>query len=189
LREFQQAGLVDEHHTINHGNNLPDASWELIRSAGMTVNACPRSDAQWALGPASMGLQDALDHGVRPGLSVDNETAYSTDLFTEMRVAFHLQRWTIHSARSRQDPKLPALLTVRDMLEFATIRGAQNAALDRKIGTLTPGKEADIVAIRADDINTMPLTNAISSVVSHAHAGNVDTVLIAGEIRKWRGSS
>jgi 5-methylthioadenosine/S-adenosylhomocysteine deaminase len=187
LREFQQAGLVDGHHTINHGNNLPDASWELIRSAGMTVNACPRSDAQWALGPPSMGLQDALDHGVRPGLSVDNETAYSTDLFTEMRVAFNLQRWTIHSARSRQEPKLPALLTVRDMLEFATIRGAQNAALDRKIGTLTPGKEADVVAIRADDINMMPLTNAISSVVSYAHPGNVDTVLIAGEIRKWRG--
>ncbi len=73
------------------------------------------------------------------------------------------------------------------MLEFATLRGAQNAALERKIGTLTPGKEADIVAIRADDINTMPLTNAVSTVVSYAHAGNVDTVLIAGEIRKWRG--
>jgi len=65
--------------------------------------------------------------------------------------------------------------------------GAQNAALDRKIGTLTPGKEADVVAIRADDINMIPLTNAISSVVSYAHPGNVDTVLIAGEIRKWRG--
>ena len=79
------------------------------------------------------------------------------------------------------------MLTVRDMLEFATVRGAQNAALDRKIGTLTPGKEADVVAIRADDVNTMPLTNAVSTVVSYAHAGNVDTVLIAGEIRKWRG--
>jgi cytosine/adenosine deaminase-related metal-dependent hydrolase len=133
-----------------------------------------------------MGLQDALDHGVRPGLSVDNETAYSTDLFTEMRVAFHLQRWAIHGARARQEPRVAELLGVRDLLEFATIRGARNAALDHKIGTLTPGKEADVVAIRADDINTMPLTNAIGSVVSHAHAGNVDTVLIAGEIRKWR---
>ena len=134
-----------------------------------------------------MGLQEALNHGIRPGLSVDNETAYSTDLFTEMRVAFHLQRWTAHGARARQEPNPPAPLTVRDMLEFATLRGAQNAALERKIGTLTPGKEADIVAIRADDINTMPLTNAVSTVVSYAHAGNVDTVLIAGEIRKWRG--
>jgi 5-methylthioadenosine/S-adenosylhomocysteine deaminase len=187
LREFQQAGLLDERRTINHGYGLPDASWELIRAAGISVNACPRSDAQWALGSASMGLQEALNHGIRPGLSVDNETAYSTDLFTEMRVAFHLQRWTAHGARARQEPNPAALLTVRDMLEFATLRGAQNAALERKIGTLTPGKEADIVAIRADDINTIPLTNAVSTVVSYAHAGNVDTVLIAGEIRKWSG--
>ena len=187
LREFQQEGLLDERHTINHGYGLPAASWELIRGAGISVNACPRSDAQWALGSASMGLQEALNHGIRPGLSVDNETAYSTDLFTEMRVAFHLQRWTAHGARARQEQNPPAVLTVRDMLEFATVRGAQNAALDRKIGTLTPGKEADVVAIRADDVNTMPLTNAVSTVVSYAHAGNVDTVLIAGEIRKWRG--
>lgn len=151
LREFQQAGLLDERHTINHGYGLPDTSWDLIRGAGISVNACPRSDAQWALGSASMGLQEALNNGIRPGLSVDNETAYSTDLFTEMRVAFHLQRWTAHSARARREPNPPALLTVRDMLEFATLRGAQNAALERKIGTLTPGKEADIVAIRADE--------------------------------------
>jgi 5-methylthioadenosine/S-adenosylhomocysteine deaminase len=187
LRDFQQAGLLDERRTINHGNNLPDESWALIRGAGISVNVCPRSDAQWALGPASMGLQNALDQGVRPGLSVDNDTAYSTDLFTEMRVAFHLQRWAVHGARSRQEPNSPALLTVRDLLELATIRGAQNAALQSKIGTLTPGKEADIVVIRADDINTMPLTNAVSTVVSHAHAGNVDMVFIAGEVRKWGG--
>ncbi len=188
LQEFQQAGLLNERRTINHGYGLPDASWELIRGAGISVNACPRSDSQWALGSASMGLQEALNRGIRPGLSVDNEAAYSTDMFTEMRVAFHLQRWAVHGARARQEPNPPALLSVRDLLEFATIRGAQNAALANKIGTLTPGKEADIVAIRADDINTMPLTNAVSTVVSYAHAGNVDAVFIAGEIRKWRGS-
>jgi 5-methylthioadenosine/S-adenosylhomocysteine deaminase len=187
LQEFQTAGLMDERHTVNHGYGLPDASWELIRGAGMSVNACPRSDSQWALGSASMGLQEALNHGIRPGLSVDNESAFSTDLFTEMRVAFHLQRWMAHGAASRQEPNPPMPLTVRDMLEFATVRGAQNAALQGKIGTLTPGKEADIVVTRADDINTMPLTNAVSTVVSHAHAGNVDAVFIAGEVRKWGG--
>ena len=188
LQEFQRSGLIDERHTINHGYGLPDESWEIIRSSGMAVNACPRSDSQWALGSAGMGLQAALDHGIRPGLSVDNDTAYSTDLFTEMRVAFHLQRWAAHGARVRQEPNPPAPLTVRDMLEFATVRGAQNAALGNKIGTLTPGKDADIVAIRTDAINTMPLTNAIGTVVSHAHAGNVDMVFIAGEARKWRNS-
>ena len=133
-----------------------------------------------------MGLQDALNHGVRPGLSVDNEASYGTDLFTEMRVAFHLQRWTVHEAAMRQEKTSP-LLKVHDLIEFATIRGAGNAGLAKKIGSLTPGKEADIVAIRSDDINTMPLTNAASTVVSYAHAGNVDAVFIAGAPRKWRG--
>ena len=79
LQEFQKAGLVDEKHTINHGYGLTDESWKLIRDAGMPVNACPRSDSQWALGNAHMGLQGALNAGIRPGLSVDNDTAYSTD--------------------------------------------------------------------------------------------------------------
>jgi cytosine/adenosine deaminase-related metal-dependent hydrolase len=64
---------------------------------------------------------------------------------------------------------------------------ARSAALSRKIGTLTPGKEADIVLIRASDINTMPLTNAVATVVAYAHAGNVDAVFIAGAARKWAG--
>jgi 5-methylthioadenosine/S-adenosylhomocysteine deaminase len=188
LQDFQKVGLLDERHTINHGYGLPDESWKLIRDAGMPVNACPRSDSQWALGDAHMGLQGALNHGIRPGLSVDNDTAYSTDLFTEMRVAFHLQRWTAHMAKAQNEPNPPALLSVRDMLEFATVRGAANAALAAKIGSLTPGKEADIVVIRAEDINTMPLTNAVATVVQYAHAGNVEAVLVAGNVRKWRGA-
>jgi cytosine/adenosine deaminase-related metal-dependent hydrolase len=186
LQDFKASGLLDDRHAINHGSGLSETAWALIRDAGIAVNVCPRSDSQWALGPAAMGLQDALDHGVRPGLSVDNEVGYGTDLFTEMHIAFHLQRWTAHEAAMRKE-KTPTLLTVRDLVEFATIRGAGNAGLAKKIGSLTPGKEADIVVIRTGDINTMPLTNAASTVASYAHAGNVDSVFIAGAPRKWRG--
>jgi cytosine/adenosine deaminase-related metal-dependent hydrolase len=186
LADFKTSGLLDERRAINHGNGLSDPAWALIRDAGITVNVCPRSDSQWGLGPAAMGLQDALDHGVRPGLSVDNEAGYGTDLFTEMRIAFYLQRWTAHEAAVRKE-KTPALLKVHDLLEFATIRGAENAGLAKKVGSLTPGKEADIVFVRTRDINTMPLTNAVSTVVSYAHPGNVDAVFVAGAPRKWRG--
>jgi cytosine/adenosine deaminase-related metal-dependent hydrolase len=187
LQQFKAEGLLNERRSFNHGYGLSDVAWRLIRDAGISVNACPRSDTQWALGSGKLGLQDALNHGIRPGLSVDNETSYGTDMFTEMRVAFHLQRWGAHQAAARKEASPPAPLKMRDLLEFATIRGAENAALQRKVGTLTPGKEADIVVIRAEDINTMPLTNAVSTVVSYAHAGNVDSVFIAGNARKWRG--
>jgi 5-methylthioadenosine/S-adenosylhomocysteine deaminase len=78
-------------------------------------------------------------------------------------------------------------IKVRDCLEFATIGGARNAALAHKIGTLTPGKEADIVLIRADDVNTFPLNNAVGIVVHFAHRNNVYAVFIAGQLKKWDG--
>jgi 5-methylthioadenosine/S-adenosylhomocysteine deaminase len=186
LQDLKKDGLLTERHTVNHANGFTDESWSLLRDAGVSVNACPRSDAQWALGTEAMGLQQALNHGIRPGLSIDNGTAYSIDMFGEMHAALVLQRWAAHGA-SKRGEAVPPRLTVRDMLEFATVRGAQNAALAHKIGTLAPGKEADIVLIRAGDINTLPLTNAVATVVSYAHAGNVDTVFIAGQPRKWAG--
>jgi cytosine/adenosine deaminase-related metal-dependent hydrolase len=186
LKDFKKDGLLNERRAVNHGTGLTQEGWLLLRDAGISVNACPRSDAQWALGTEAMGLQQALNYGIRPGLSVDNGTAYSIDLFGEMHAALVLQRWAAHGA-SKRGEAVPPRLTVRDMLEFATVRGAQNAALAHKIGTLTPGKEADIVLIRAGDINTLPLTNAVATVVSYAHAGNVDTVFIAGMPRKWAG--
>jgi cytosine/adenosine deaminase-related metal-dependent hydrolase len=125
---------------------------------------------------------------MRPGLSVDNETSYSTDMFMEMRVAFFFQRGVRRNGIFKGLPNPPAPVTPKDMLEFATVRGVENAGLLHKAGTLTPGKEADIVLIRAEDLNTMPLANAYDTVVQQAHAGNVDTVFIGGQIRKWRGS-
>src|SRR5439155_15270721 len=71
--------------------------------------------------------------------------------------------------------------------EFATVRGAHDLGLSAKVGTLTPGKEADIVAISAEDINNMPLNNAVGTIVQGADSRNVDLVLIGGQVRKWRG--
>jgi 5-methylthioadenosine/S-adenosylhomocysteine deaminase len=180
-------GLLDYRHAFNHMGGTSELNWQLIRDAGASVNVCPRSDPQYGLSDGIPALQAALDHGMRPGLSVDNETSYSTDMFTEMRVAFFFQRGVRRNGISKGLPNPPAPVTVQDMLEFATVRGAANAALLHKVGTLTPGKEADIVLIRAEDINTMPLGNAYDTVVQQAHAGNVDTVFIAGDARKWRG--
>src|SRR5438105_14417665 len=75
----------------------------------------------------------------------------------------------------------------RDVLEFATVSGASNAGLLHKCGTLTPGKEADIVIIRTDDINVYPSNHAIGTVVAAADIRNIDTVIIGGKVRKFRG--
>src|SRR5262249_10230598 len=80
------------------------------------------------------------------------------------------------------------LLTCRDVLEFATIEGARAAGLDHKVGTLSPGKEADIVLLAADRLNVWPLNNAPGAVVNLMNPGHVETVLIAGKVRKRRGN-
>ena len=121
---------------------------------------------------------------MRPGFSIDNEVSYGTDMFTEMRVAFNVQRAMATYRKVNGDAKAPALVSVRDVLECATAGGAACAGLLDKCGTLTPGKEADIVMIRTDDINLYPSNHAIGTVVSAADMRNIDTVIIGGRIRK-----
>ena len=189
LDAWHKDGVMDGRHTFNHMyGDIPERAWQVIKEVGATVNVCPRSDSQYMLGAGCCCLQVVLDHGLRPGISVDNETSYGTDMFTEMRVGYHGQRAMAQYRKSKGEADPPKPVSVRDMLEFATIRGAWCAGMINKIGSLTPGKEADIVLIRANDINTMPLTNAVATVVQFAGVGNVDTVFIAGEVRKWRGA-
>lgn len=187
FEQFSSEKLLGPDVTYNHCNGLSDATWQRIRESGATVNVCPRSDPQYALGEGIPAFQKALDHGVRPGLSVDNEISYGTDMFTEMRVVFNIQRAWATYRRVNGDANAPKLVNVRDVLECATVNGAACAGLLDKCGTLTPGKEADVVMIRTDDINLYPSNHAIGTVVAAADTSNVDTVIVGGVIRKFRG--
>ena len=73
------------------------------------------------------------------------------------------------------------------MLRFATINGAKHLRLDGKTGSLTPGKEADIIILNATAINVAPLNNVPGAVVSLMDRTNVETVIVAGKVRKWKG--
>jgi cytosine/adenosine deaminase-related metal-dependent hydrolase len=108
------------------------------------------------------------------------------DAFTIMRATFTYQR--LRPARPQRGDKLPPLLTCRGVLRFATIDGARCANLDGKVGTLTPSKDADIVLLKADQLDVWPLNNGPGAVVNMMNPSHVDTVFIAGKVRKWRGS-
>jgi 5-methylthioadenosine/S-adenosylhomocysteine deaminase len=179
--------LVGPDNTFNHCGALPEKTWQIIVDSGANVNVCPRSDAQYALGEGICALQHAWDHGIKPGFSVDNETSYSTDMFMEMRVALYIQRAVAQNRKFMGDQNAPKPLMVRDVLYCATLGGAHCAGLDDKIGSLAPGKEADILMIRTDDINLYPSNNALGTVVQAAERSNVDTVIIGGRVRKYRG--
>jgi cytosine/adenosine deaminase-related metal-dependent hydrolase len=146
--------------------------------------ACP---IEMAMRHGTPPIQQALDAGIRPSLSSDVETTMAADMFTQMRSVFTLQRGLLNERSIKGEKDLPPLLTARDVIELATLQGARADGMEAKIGTLTPGKEADIVMLRTDLPNTLPFNNAYGAIVTAMDTSNVDTVLIAGKVVKRGG--
>ena len=179
-------GLLNEHHTFNHCSGMPPEAWEVIRDVGVTINTASRSDTTFGIGPPSLPVDQALQYGVPPGLSMDNEICYAIDMFSEMRLLLHMQR-AAAPRRLAADEAGPPPIGVNDVLTFATMGGAVNAGLDQRIGSLTPGKAADLIVITTDAATTTPLASVASAAVSFVNTSNVDVVFVAGEVRKWDG--
>jgi 5-methylthioadenosine/S-adenosylhomocysteine deaminase len=79
-------------------------------------------------------------------------------------------------------------MSVWDALSLATMGGAKGLKIEAKAGSLTPGKEADIILLDATALNVTPLNHAPGAVVTLMERSNVSTVLCAGQIKKWRGA-
>lgn len=171
--------------TYIHACTLSDAEWKLIADTGGTISLA--GYVEMMMGHGTPPVQKALDMGIRPSLSVDVETSVPSDFFTQMRTILALQRNGVWARELRDEKNLPPLLKSRDVLEFATIEGARANGLDSKIGTLTPGKAADIILLRTDRLNVLPVNNATGAVVTSMDGSNVDTVLIGGKIMKRNG--
>ena len=132
-------------------------------------------------------VQKAIDAGIRPCLSVDVETSVPGDFFNQMRSVFSQQKNEVWTRQLAGEKNPPAFLKVRDVLEFATVEGARANGLERKVGVLKPGMEADIILMRTDRPNVMPVNNAVGAVVTSMNPANVDTVIIAGKMVKRDG--
>jgi cytosine/adenosine deaminase-related metal-dependent hydrolase len=125
-------------------------------------------------------IQKFLDRGLRPSLSVDVETNVPGDMFNQMRSVLTLQR-ALASSSGR------SAVTTREVLSYATSEGARANGLDDKVGTLTRGKQADVIMLRTDRLNVTPLNDPVTAVVAGMDTGNVDTVVIAGRVMKRHG--
>ncbi|MFJ1219255.1 amidohydrolase family protein, partial [Yersinia enterocolitica] len=188
LKSLHQQGLLGPDNIFNHCTALPDEGWEILREAGVRVNVCPRSDSHYGIESGMFAIEAAQRHGINPGLSVDNETSYSTDMFMEMRVAFYLQRvMGMHKQHCCDSGHSLTTLPAAQLLKSATVDGATCAGLQDKVGSLTPGKQADLILINAADLNLYPNGNAFGTVVHATERSNIDTVMIGGRIVKQNG--
>jgi cytosine/adenosine deaminase-related metal-dependent hydrolase len=108
-------------------------------------------------------------------------------MFGEMHALFNQQRSAMRYRRLRGEAEVPAPIGARAVLEAATVNGARAAGLEHAIGTLTPGKQADIIMVRTDGAAVFPVTNAIATVVQAVERADVDTVMVAGRLKKRHG--
>jgi 5-methylthioadenosine/S-adenosylhomocysteine deaminase len=186
ILELGRAGLLRPGDEYIHCTHLNDAAWKLIRDTGGRISLS--TQIEMAMGQGLPAIQDALDHGVRPSLSSDHGATVAQDFFTVMRSTFTLQHLQLFQRAFAGEQNLPPRLSPRDLLEFATIEGARCANLESKVGTLTPGKDADVVLLAADRINIWPLNNAPGVVVNLMNPSHVETVFIGGKVKKWHGN-
>ncbi|WP_456697691.1 amidohydrolase family protein [Aeromicrobium sp. P5_D10] len=178
VEQLYAEGWLDGREAINHANFLSASQRQAIIDHGAQVNVCPRIETQFRYG--QIPYTEWVDQGLRPGISNDNPMTFGIDMFSEMRSLYTMQRVDEH----RGGPKSASL---REILQSATQKGADNCGLSDVVGSLTPGKKADIVLLDAGDLRLFPLNNVVSSVVQGADIGSVDGVLVDGRIRKWDG--
>jgi cytosine/adenosine deaminase-related metal-dependent hydrolase len=164
---------------------LSDDEIQMIVDTGGTVSLAAPVEMMMGLG--MVPTQRFLDRGLRPSLSIDVETNVPNDMFTQMRSVISLQHALMFEQKLSGKENVPAPLTARDLLEFATIEGARANGLADKTGSLTPGKDADIIMLRTDRPNIFPINDPIGAVVWGMDTSNVDSVFVAGQARKRNG--
>ena len=179
-----------------HMTGMSDLGWQKVKDAGAQVSLAVPIEMNMRHGMPPILKMQSL--GLEPSLSVDVECTLTADFFTQMRSCMNIQRALVNQAIldpgfatntwwPPQPAGLPDPLTSRDVLRYATVNGAKGLRLDHKIGSLTPGKEADIIILDASAINVAPLNHVPGAVVSLMERSNVETVIVAGKVRKWRG--
>jgi cytosine/adenosine deaminase-related metal-dependent hydrolase len=169
--------------TYIHCTDSTDEELDLIAATGGTASLAPYVEMLMGHGPPPTGR--LLERGVRPSLSVDVVSSVPGEMFTQMRTA--LVHTRIGAFTPTPDEPFAPTLTHRDVLEFATIDGARTCGLDDRVGSLTPRKQADIVLLNINAINTAPMVDPIGTIVVFADTSNVDSVFVAGRAVKREG--
>ncbi|HET6214887.1 MAG TPA: amidohydrolase family protein [Micromonosporaceae bacterium] len=185
VAEMGRAGLLGPDTTYIHCTTLNDDEVQMIVDTGGTISLSV--PVEMMMGHGMVPTQRFLDRGLRPSLSVDVETNVPADMFTQMQAVLSLQHALVFDRKLGGEEDVPPAMTTRDVLEWATVEGARANGLQDKVGSLTPGKEADLIMLRTDAINVLPVNDPIGAVVMGMDTSNVDSVFIAGRVMKRGG--
>ncbi|MBM3608534.1 MAG: amidohydrolase family protein, partial [Alphaproteobacteria bacterium] len=180
-----EEGLMGPDNVYIHFTNARDEHMKRVKETGGHISLSVPIEMTMRHGTPP--IQQALDHGIMPSLSSDVETTMAADMFSQMRATFTLQRMLINERAIKEEKNLPKLLTAKDVVAMATIEGARCNGAEARTGSLTPGKDADIIMLRTDLTNVLPFNNAYGAIVTGMDTSNVDTVMVAGRVLKRNG--
>lgn len=178
VAELGRRGLLGPDVTLSHCTRLTDGDLDAIASSSTAVTLTPASDM--AAGVGSPPMQQFIDRGIRPGLGVGDELLAPGDIFAQMRSVISVQHATLFDLKLAGKGGVPNLLNTRDVIRYATIDGAGAAGLADITGSLSPGKRADVIVLRADRPNIAPVNDPIGAVVWGMDTSNVDWVFVGG---------
>lgn len=187
VSRLHNAGLLGPRMLHVHCNASSDEELRMIADSGGAISITPETELQMGMGfPVT---NRALAAGLKPTLGIDIVSDYSGDMFAQMRIALQTAR-AIDNQKVLDTGRMPPTigLAVADAYRFATADGAEAIGLSRQIGTLEPGKQADILLIRQDGIHHAPrAADPVASIVLQARPSDVDSVFVAGIARKRGG--
>jgi cytosine/adenosine deaminase-related metal-dependent hydrolase len=185
---LEESDLLGPDVNYVHGNLLSEREWELLAHTGGTLTITPSTDMLMQFGtfPAT---GPALSRGIVSGFGVDTICSAGTDLFSEMRLALAAERSRANVTAISSEKMVQTVdLHQRDMLRLATIDGARVWDMDSEIGTLTPGKQADIAIIDMRSPHLDGFGDPVAVMVLGAGPADVETVIVGGDIVKRDGS-
>jgi 5-methylthioadenosine/S-adenosylhomocysteine deaminase len=183
VKDMHDLGLMGPDVCYIHMTDLTDQELDWIAETGGKASVAPYVEMLMGHGPPPIGKM--LARGVRTSLSVDVVSSVPGEMFTQMRTALAYDR--ILEFTDTPDVAFAPRLTHTDVLEFATIDGARSIGLEHKVGSLTRGKQADIVLLQTEAINTAPVLDPHGTIVTFADTSNVDSVFVAGRALKRDG--
>lgn len=185
--QLEAAGLLGDHINIVHGHALDDAQLQRFCELDMSFSAAAENEMSQGHGHPLTGRLRAF--GRAPSLGVDLESVLSGDMLSQARMALGIQRSLDNVAYRETHGTIPptSTITTREALSWVTVEGARMLKQSHRIGSLAAGKQADLVLIRASDLNMQPVHDAVSSVVMQASLANIDSVMVAGRWKKRHG--
>lgn len=185
IGQMADAGLLGPDLTFVHCSKSSDDEFRAMADHGVSLSIAPQQELTMGhIGHTPIDRARAL--GIVTGLSSDTEAAGAGDLFTQMRMGVAAHRLLLNEGLTTVQH--PTEITTEELFDMATMGGARVLGMEDRIGSLAPGKAADLVLLRATDVNLYPVAEPKAAIVASAHSGNVDSVMIAGVFRKRGGA-